>query len=214
MASDGFRGWLPARKAGDAWDAMGIGELTRRAAAGLSRGGHRGRIVALSVIVAGGLVALTSFVRLPIDIRAGGFLLHIGARPEPAATAQFLRGQQTFDARLIWESYSDRVVQALEDRGASVDETQRQLERLRQAGSPIQGVEYVGGHPIPRGSMEFYVVTRSGPCVAPERDGSQVRAPEDGRLLISSLDQTCRGETVYVPYVFTLDDKGKIDRVE
>jgi hypothetical protein len=74
-------------------------------------------------------------------------------------------------------------------------------------------VAYVGGHPIPTGSMEFYMVTQAGPCPT-NRGGSQVRAPDHTRLLVSALDQTCRGAEVYVPYVFTLDDKGKIDRVE
>jgi hypothetical protein len=176
---------------------------------------YRGRLIAALIVVAGGLVALTTLnLHPPFDLlgRFGGLPFRVGGGQEPPATANFLRGQQTFDAHLIWESYSDRVVQALEDRGATVDDTQRQLDRLRQSGSPIQHVEYVGGHPLPTGSMEFYVVTRSGPCST--GGGSQVLAPRSGPRLIADQQQTCQGAPVYVPYVFTLDDKGKIDRVE
>jgi hypothetical protein len=194
---------------------MGIRGAARRIVAAFGKGvPRRGRLVAVLIIAMGCLVALTSLIRLPVQLSTGRFPLQLGGSPEPAATASFLRGQQTFDAHLIWESYSDRVLQSLEDRGVTVDDTQRQLDRLRQAGNPIQDVAYVGGHPIPTGSMEFYVVTRSGPCVTPDRSGSQVRAPDGTHLLVSALDQTCRGDPVYVPYVFTLDNSGKIDRVE
>ena len=195
---------------------MEISSIARRLVGVLGRGPlRRGRLIAVLIIAVGGLVDLTSFVRLPIELlpRSSWLPFRFGPGAEPQATAQFLRGQQTFDAHLIWESYSDRVIQSLEERGTEVQDLQRQLDRLRQLGNPIQEVAYVGGHPIPRGSMEFYLVTRAGPCPT-DRGGSQVRAPEENHALVSLLEQTCLGDPVYVPYVFTLDDKGKIDRVE
>ena len=106
---------------------------------------------------------------------------------EPEATYNYIRGQQIYDAKLIWNAYSDRAVQSLQSQGATVDVLQRQLDRSKQQGAQIQKAQYVGSYPIPNGSMHFYVITRTG---------------------------RTRGDVTYVPYVFTLDSGGKIDNVE
>ena len=107
--------------------------------------------------------------------------------PEPPATATYLRGQQTYDAELVWEAYSERALRDLQRRGATIEDLQRQLDRARDSGTRIEQARYVGGSLIPDGSLHFYVVTRS------------VRA---------------RNEISYVPYIFTLDSRGKIDQVD
>ncbi|MSQ23663.1 MAG: hypothetical protein EXR58_03795 [Chloroflexi bacterium] len=106
---------------------------------------------------------------------------------EPSATAQYLKGQEVYDAHMVWDSYSERVLREAQQRGLSLDDTQRQLDRARQVGTKIEQIDYIGGYPIPNGSMHFYVVFRSDPS---------------------------RREAVPVPYVFTLDGSGKIDAVE
>jgi hypothetical protein len=106
---------------------------------------------------------------------------------EPNATASYARGMLTGDARLVWNAYSERAARDLQGRGINLDVTQRQLDESRQNGNTIQQVQYVAGYPIPQGSMHFYVVTRAG---------------------------RARGDVAYVPYVFTLDARGKIDRID
>ncbi|HZT06668.1 MAG TPA: hypothetical protein VFC51_06530 [Chloroflexota bacterium] len=165
--------------------------VLRRIAARTVRGSaRRGRIIALALFVIAGIIALSSFDLWPslsLSVPSTGSSSAPVAQNEPSSTAAYLRGQQTYDAKLVWQAYSDRVIQDLQQRGVSQDETQRQLDRVREIGSRIDRVQYIGGYPIPSGSMQFYVVARTNP---------------------SSSDAT------YIPYVFTLDTKGKIDRVE
>ncbi len=167
------------------------GRLVRRITARLIHGGaRRGRFVAIALIALGGLIAITSLNLAPslsFSLSSKGSVYRPNSDEEPPATAAYLRGQQVFDARLIWESYSDRVVQNLQQIGVGVDETQKQLDRAREVGTRIQEIQYIGGYPLPTGSMEFYLV---------------------GRTARSSENVT------YIPYMFTLDARGKIDRVE
>lgn len=109
------------------------------------------------------------------------------AEGEPTATAMYLKGQESYNAQLVWDAYSERAIREAQRRGLSVDDTQRQLDRARQAGTRIEQINYVGGYPISNGSMHFYIVFRS---------------------------DTNRREATPVPYVFTLDTSGKIDYVE
>ena len=88
---------------------------------------------------------------------------------------------------MVWESYSGRVIQNLQQIGVGLDDTQRQLDRAKQVGVQIKEIQYIGGYPLPSGSMKFYLV---------------------GRMSRSSTDVT------YMPYTFTLDASGKIDKVE
>ena len=106
---------------------------------------------------------------------------------EPAATSSYIRGQQDYDAQLVWNAYSDRLQQAYEQRGAGIDEVQRQLEASKRRGPRIEQAHYVGSFAIPNGQMAFYVVAQS---------------------------TGARGTLAYVSYTFTLDASGKIDKVE
>jgi hypothetical protein len=173
-----------------------IARVARRIVVRLGAGiGRRRRLIGVAVIALAGIIAASA---LNISPPWAGRQLAVptvsqrAASPEePVSTANYLRGQQSFDARLIWESYSDRVVQDLARRGNSPEDTQRQLDRAREVGRRIEQAQYIGGYPIPNGSMHFYIVMQAGP-----------RAP------------SARGEVSYVPYVFTLDAQGKIERVE
>jgi len=121
---------------------------------------------------------------------------------EPSSTASYLRGQQTYDASLVWDSYSDRVIQDLQQSGDSVEQTQRWLDRLRELGARIERVQYIGGSQLPSGSMHFYLIARTS------------RGSDDlprSRFISSA---TAQNDLTYLPYVFTLNERGKIDRVE
>ena len=140
--------------------------------------------LALAAVVVVGLLGLFSSAGLSIP---GAGAPYPRGDNEPEATARYLRGQELYDGKMVWDAYSERVLREGQQRGLTLDETQRQLDRARQTGTKIERVDYIGGYPISNGSMHFYVVFRS--------------------------DQS-RREPVPVPYVFTLDASGKIDNVE
>ncbi|MPZ13630.1 MAG: hypothetical protein GEU73_04270 [Chloroflexi bacterium] len=148
-------------------------------------------LVAILVVALAGLLAVSTLNVLGLPSTDGSSpsvgSYQATALSEPSATASYIRGHQTFDATLIWQAYSDRVVRDLQQRGASVDDFQVELEQARQQGNRVEQAQYVGGYSIPSGSMHFYVVVQAGQS---------------------------RGQIAYVPYVFTLDAGGKIERVE
>jgi hypothetical protein len=173
-----------------------IARVARRIVVRLGLGiARRRRLIAVAVIALAAVIAVNALNVSPpwagrqLAVQSAGH--RTASADEPLSTANYLRGQQSFDARLIWESYSDRVVQDLARRGNSLEDTQRQLDRAREVGRRIEQAQYIGGYPIPNGSMHFYLVMQTGPG-----SGSG------------------RGDVTYVPYVFTLDAQGKIERVE
>ncbi len=174
---------------------MGVfGRVLRRATFRLVRGAvQRRRLIGLGLVLLVGATAATAFnlvsgPQSPSRARSTDDTPRYQASDnEPNATSAYLRGMQNGDARLVWTAYSDRAARDLQRRGLNVDETQRQLDQSLQNGSVIQQVQYVGAHPIPNGSMHFYVIARAG---------------------------RTRGDVAYVPYVFTLDSQGKIERID
>ncbi len=143
--------------------------------------------VALATLLVLSALGLFTGTGLSLPSVGGSSTSHSRADSEPEATALYLRGQELYDAKMVWDAYSERVLREGQQRGLSLDDTQRQLDRARQTGTKIEKVDYIGGYPISNGSMHFYVVFRSDPS---------------------------RREPVPVPYVFTLDANGKIDSVE
>jgi hypothetical protein len=175
-----------------------FGRVFRRAAYRLTRGAVRRRgLIAAAFVIVAGVIAISTFnlVSFPTSLPRGRASsgtstdtpAYQPSDSEPGATASYIRGLQTGDAKLVWDAYSDRAARDLQRRGINVDETQRQLDQTRQNGNQIQGVNYVGSYPIPNGSMHFYVISRGG---------------------------RARSDVAYVPYVFTLDATGKIERID
>jgi hypothetical protein len=164
-----------------------------RTAANIAR--HARLTILLFVALAGIIAASALNVSLPAastSTSSAGGTYRATSQDEPSATAEYLRGQQSYDAKLIWDAYSDRVIRDLERRGNSLEDTQRQLDRAKEVGRRIEQAQYIGGYPIPNGSMHMYIVLQAPARAA----GSE------------------RGDVAYVPYVFTLDSQGKIERVE
>jgi hypothetical protein len=167
-----------------------IGRVLRRAALRLVRLGLRRRriiflgVTALIALSVAGLFGAGSRIGLTLPSTPS---FGQRAEGEPEYTARYLKGQEIYDAKMVWDSYSDRVLREAQLRGLSLEDTQKQLDRARQTGTKIEQVSYIGGYPISNGSMQFYLVFRSDPG---------------------------RREAVPVPYVFTLDSSGKIDSVE
>jgi len=128
---------------------------------------HRGLIVALVVLVAGGIAVTTlDLVQLPTTLslspsasNAPGY--QGGAPGEPEATAAYIKGMQLYDASMIWGTYSDQHKIAIQRSGGSVADTQAQLDQNKRAGSQIASAQYIGSYLIPNGSMHFYAATMS-----------------------------------------------------
>lgn len=108
--------------------------------------------------------------------------------PPSPSVVDFLRGQQTYDADLMWESFSPGLRASLEEREITRDALADQMESERQAGHRYREVEYVGGVAVEnRQTMYFYTVSVDSPV--PERAGT-------------------------FSYIFTVDGDGKIVSVK
>ena len=111
------------------------------------------------------------------------------SRSAPQATENYLKGNQTFNAELMWSALATEAQERFRSRGSTLPELQRQMESARDQGTQLDEFSYVGGQGLPDGtSMHFYLVLTKGP--------------------------QSRSDPQYVPYVFTLDRAGKISRVQ
>lgn len=113
----------------------------------------------------------------------------MGNSLRPVASVQsFAQGQTNFDAKLIWSSLSEDLVQSLESQGQEVSSIQSQLDTLKDTGVRYTGVAYVGGYRANNGEAYYlYVFSR--------KNGSSA-------------------DVESVPYVFVVNKSGKIDRIE
>jgi hypothetical protein len=169
-----------------------MARLIRRVLHRFIRSAVRARIVVaalLVLVVAGGIsAAIMSGGGLVSGFAGPSLSLPVGQHA-PDATENFLKGQQTANADLVWNSFSDDVLSRMRAQGATKSDYQRRLEAGLQSGAKLEQLNYIGGQSLPDGtSMHFYVVAqRSGPN---------------------------RGDAVdYVPYTFILNRVGKIDKV-
>jgi len=104
------------------------------------------------------------------------------------AAENFLKGNQTYDATLVWDSLNDDSHKRFEAAGGA-QAIQAQLNQAKEHGVKIEQIEFIGKHDLPDGtSMQFFLVARQTPLT-----GSQLE---------------------YVPYVFTIDQSGKIANVQ
>jgi hypothetical protein len=145
--------------------------------------------VVITAFLLGVIGFLSLLLALPRLARSGPASDTRVAMIVPAASVvDFLRGQQTFDADLMWESFSPELRSALEQREITKDALAQQMERERQAGQRYQKFEYVGGVPVEgQQTMYFYTVAIDSPV--PERNG-------------------------IFSYIFTVDRDGKIVSVK
>lgn len=110
-------------------------------------------------------------------------------RQEPSATEEYMRGTTSFDAKLVWEALSDEAQTRYSSRGGNLQTLQAQMDQAKQAGAQLDKVTYIGGQALPDGtSLHFYTVLTRGPAAS--------------------------GQSEFVPYVFTLDQGGRITRVQ
>ncbi len=128
------------------------------------------------------LLALPRLAReQPADIRVSWL------QPAPAVV-DFLRGQQTYDADLMWNSFSANFQESLQARDFTRETLAEQMEQERRNGQRYRKFEYIGGIRLPDNqAMYFYVV--------------EVSVPQSAR-------------TRSISFVFTVDRDGKIVAIE
>jgi len=115
------------------------------------------------------LLAVTSGFFAYRDFQAGGLQPGSGsaynAQVAPSAAAEdFIKGQTTFDASLMWGSFSSDFKQQLSTRGTSQQTLQQQLDQRKRAGAKVDQVQYGGGVQTSEGMRVFmYVLTMQAP---------------------------------------------------
>jgi len=146
-------------------------------------------IVLLALMVAAGfLIFQSGMPRVSLALPTAS-AFRVG-NSEPAATESYMKGTETFNAELVWNALSDDAQSRYKSRGGSMQSLQSQMDQAKQAGAQLDQVTYIGGQSFPDGtSMHFYTVLTKGP-------------------------QQAQSTAEPIPYVFTLDQSGKIVRVQ
>jgi hypothetical protein len=134
------------------------------------------------------VVVIALIVAVPLVAPSIPGLNTLRPQPAPNATEDYMRGNQNYDASLMWSSLSSDAQSHLRDQGGSPEDLQRQMDSAKQRGMKLEEVSYVGGKALPDGtSMQFYLV---------------------------GIRQQPRSDLDYQPYMFTLDRDGKIAKVQ
>jgi hypothetical protein len=106
--------------------------------------------------------------------------------PPSPAVETYIKGQQDYNADMMWDAYSTDYQASQLANGASKATLQAQASGMRSAGLQFVHSDYIGGVPLDNGgSMYFYTIDLA-------------RADQHGRF----------------PYVFTADADGKIVDVD
>jgi hypothetical protein len=166
--------------------------LFKRSIAGTLRtiGYHPiGSLIFVMLFAAVGFLGYENYsgARLHLGPGGGGSVSEAQLPPSPAAE-DFIKGQMTFNAALMWSSFSDDLKRQLSQRGTNQQSLQRQLDQRKQSGSKVDQVQYVGG----------------------------VQAPDGTRLYMYSLiiDAPNQQGAAENHYVLTVDQNDKIIKVE
>lgn len=78
--------------------------------------------------------------------------------PPALAVENFIKGQQNYNADLMWESYSPNYQASQLANGASKATLQAQANNQRSRGLQFVHYDYIGGVKVDEGSMYFYSV--------------------------------------------------------
>lgn len=111
-----------------------------------------------------GLLSLLLVVPRLVSGRAEPADGRVAAMPPAPAVEDFLRGQQTYDADLMWDSFSPQLRESLEGREITRDALAERVESERQAGRRYSDFKYIGGLALGnRQTMYFYAVDIASP---------------------------------------------------
>jgi len=114
---------------------------------------------------------------------SGQSVQRVSAIPPAPAVENYIKGQQAFDAALIWDSFSDDFKNAMRQQGTSRTTLENQIKQEHDSGQRYVKFDYVGGVTTRSGDKFFYLVEIDSPD--PQQDG-------------------------VISYVFTVDPSGKI----
>jgi hypothetical protein len=146
------------------------------------------RPAAFVAALVGLLIVVAAVLLVPMFLPSIPGLAQLRTPTAPTATEDYLRGNQSYDATLVWSSLDADAQARLTSQGGSVDDLQRQMQAAKDHGIQLAEISYIGGKTLPDGtSMQFYLV------------GIRQQST-------SALD--------YQPYMFTLDRDGKIAKVQ
>ncbi|HEX5691366.1 MAG TPA: hypothetical protein VFX76_15230 [Roseiflexaceae bacterium] len=81
--------------------------------------------------------------------------------PPATAVETYIKGQQSFNADMMWDAYSTDYQANQLANGASKATLQAQASSQRSAGLQYVHYDYIGGVPLDNGSMYFYSVDLS-----------------------------------------------------
>jgi len=141
-------------------------------------------IITLAIVV----IVVAAVIAAPVYLGSIPGLANLRSQSAPTATEDYLRGNQTYNADLVWNSLDSDAQSRLSAQGGSRDDLQQQMDAAKQRGMQIAETSYIGSKSLPDGTtMQFYLV------------GIRDQAG-------SNVD--------YQPYMFTLDRDGKIAKVQ
>lgn len=160
----------------------------------INRAIKRAPIVAMMLLVAvvGSLMWLGSNpVSIPLLGISAPAIETAPAGSPRVSVETYLTGQRQYEARMMWESMSDELKQAMAQRNQSLEALQRQMEQAKRNGIKYTGFQYVGGTDLSNGrSVHLYIVS----AAFPQQQGGD-RSEE-------------------IPYTFTVDRSGKIANID
>jgi hypothetical protein len=134
------------------------------------------------------VVVIALIVVVPMFIPSIPGVGSLRGNSAPAATEDYLKGNQQYDAGLVWNSLDEAAQARLRDQGGSQDDLQKQMEASKAQGIQVAEVSYIGGKAQPDGtSVQFYLI---------------------------GLREQTRSDLDYQSYMFTLDRDGKIAKVQ
>lgn len=143
---------------------------------------------ALVVWLAALVVVVALIVVAPSYLGSIPGLSGIRGQSAPVSTEDYLRGNQNYNADLVWNSLDVDAQTRLTSQGGSRDDLQQQMDAAKQKGVQVTEASYIGSKSLPDGtSMHFYLV---------------------------GIRQQSGSNIDYQPYMFTLDRDGKIAKVQ
>ncbi len=132
------------------------------------------------------IVAL--IVAVPLVLPSIPGVANLRGASAPTSTEDYLRGNRDYNADLVWNSLNNDAQTRLSAGGGSLDDLRLQMDTAKQKGVKLEESAYIGGKSLPDGrSMQFYLV---------------------------GIRQPARSDIDYQSYMFTLDNNGKIAKVQ
>jgi hypothetical protein len=138
--------------------------------------------------LAGVVVLVALIVAVPMLLPSIPAVANLRGGTAPTSTEDYLRGNRDYNADLVWNSLNSDAQTRLSAGGGSLDDLRLQMDTAKQKGVKLEEASYIGGKSLADGtSMQFYLV---------------------------GIRQPARSDIDYQPYMFTLDQSGKIAKVQ